>query len=86
MYGSMDGWVDGWLDGWMEFLAEQFNPAFDPNKVLLRRVCFINDENSKYVSVGFYPAKNYQPLVEFGDAKILPITLTDQRVKQWRII
>jgi hypothetical protein len=40
-----------------KFLAEQINPAFDPNKVLLRRVSFINDEKGKYVSVGFYPAK-----------------------------
>jgi hypothetical protein len=61
--------------------VEPINPAFDANKVLLRRVCFINNEKSKYVSVGFYPAKNYQPLVEFGGAKILPITLAEQHVK-----
>jgi len=42
------------------------NPAFDPNRVLLRRMFFINEDETKYVSVGFYPARDYQPLVEFG--------------------
>jgi hypothetical protein len=32
------------------------------------------------VSVGFYPSQNYQPLVEFGGAKIKPITLTEHQV------
>jgi hypothetical protein len=32
------------------------------------------------VSVGFYPTRNYQPLVEFGGARIAPLTLTDQQV------
>jgi hypothetical protein len=42
------------------------NPAFDPNRVLFRRLCFINEDRAKYVSVGFYPARDYLPLVEFG--------------------
>ena len=42
------------------------NPAFDPKRALLRRLFFINDERTKYVSVGFYPARDYLPLVEFG--------------------
>jgi hypothetical protein len=42
------------------------NPAFDPKRVLLRRLFFINDVRTKYVSVGFYPASNYLPLFEFG--------------------
>ena len=42
------------------------NPAFDPKRVLLRRLFFINDVRTKYVSVGFYPARNYLPLLEFG--------------------
>ena len=42
------------------------NPAFDPKRVLLRRLSFINEDRTKYVSVGFYPACEYLPLVEFG--------------------
>jgi hypothetical protein len=42
------------------------NPAFDPKRVLLRRLFFINEDRTKYVSVGFYPARDYIPLVEFG--------------------
>jgi len=50
-------------------------PAFDPSRVLLRRVFFPNDEKSRYVSVGFYPAHNYEPLVELGGTRILPLVL-----------
>jgi hypothetical protein len=42
------------------------NPAFDPKRVLLRRLSFINEDRTKYVSVGVYPACEYLPLVEFG--------------------
>ena len=42
------------------------NPAFDPKRVLLRRPFFINEDRTNYVSVGFYPARDYLPLVEFG--------------------
>jgi len=42
------------------------NAAFDPKRVLLRRMFFINEDKTKYVSVGYYPARDYQPLVEFG--------------------
>ena len=41
------------------------NPAFDPQRVLLRRLFFINEDRTKYVSVGFNPARDYLPLVEF---------------------
>jgi hypothetical protein len=34
--------------------------------MLLRRLFFINEYRTKYVSVGFYPASDYLPLVEFG--------------------
>jgi hypothetical protein len=50
-------------------------PDFDPSRVLLRRVFFLNDEKSRYVSVGFYPTCNYQPFVEFGGTRILPLVL-----------
>ena len=39
---------------------------FDPNRVLLRRVFFLDHDKTRYISVGFYPARNYQPLVEIG--------------------
>ena len=42
------------------------NPAFDPNRVLLRRIFFINEDRTKYVSVGFYPARDTLSLVEFA--------------------
>jgi hypothetical protein len=42
------------------------NLAFDPKRVLLRRLFFINEDRNKYVSVGLYPARDYLPLVEFG--------------------
>ena len=41
-------------------------PAFDPQRVLLRRLFFLNANETKYVSVGFYPARDSLPLVEFG--------------------
>ena len=34
--------------------------------MLLWRLFFINSDRIKYVSVGFYPARDYQTLVEFG--------------------
>jgi len=42
------------------------HPAFDSQSVLLRRLFFINLDRTTYVSVGFYPARDYQPLVDFG--------------------
>ena len=37
------------------------NPAFDPKRFLLRRLFFINEDRTKYVSVGFYPTDDYLP-------------------------
>jgi len=42
------------------------NPAFVSKRVLLRRLFFISEERTKYVSVCFYPARDYLPVVEFG--------------------
>ena len=39
------------------------NPAFDPKRVLLRCLFIINEDRTKYVSVGFYLARDYLPLV-----------------------
>ena len=35
----------------------------------------------RFISVGFYPARNYQPLAEIGNQKSNPIILTDQHIK-----
>jgi len=37
--------------------VESVNPMFDPRRVLLRRTFFIED-CSKYLSVGYYPARD----------------------------
>jgi hypothetical protein len=63
-----------------KFVIKNINPLFDSKRVLQQRTFFINDDKSRYVSVGFYPTRNYQPLVEFGGARIAPLTLTDQQV------
>jgi hypothetical protein len=42
------------------------NPAFNRKRVLLRHLFFINEDRIKYLSVVFYPARDYLPLVEFG--------------------
>jgi len=42
------------------------NPAFEPNRVLLRRMFYNNEVKTKYMSIGFYPARDYQSLLEFG--------------------
>ena len=45
-------------------------PAFThPKRVLLRHVFFMDEDSTKYVSVGIHPARDYQPLVEFGAVK-----------------
>ena len=61
------------------------NPAFDPKRVLLRRIFFINEDKPKYMSVGFYPARDYQPLVEFGAIRrggSKPLILIDEQVAE----
>jgi hypothetical protein len=40
----------------------------------------LNDDKSKYVSVGFYPTQNYETLGEFGGAQLLPMLLTSYYV------
>jgi len=59
------------------------NPASDPQRMPLRRLFFINANKTKYVSVGFYPARDYLPLVEFGVTRSCgskSIILTDEQV------
>jgi hypothetical protein len=61
--------------------AEAISPAFDPNRALLRRVFFIGSDITKYVSIGFYPTKNYQPMVELGARDKAPLLLDDRHVR-----
>ena len=53
----------------------------NPKRAMLRRVFFIAEDKSKFVSVGFYPACGYQPLAEFGGAKKLPLFLNSQQLQ-----
>ena len=51
--------------------------------MLLRCLFFLNANKTKYVSVGFYPARDYLPLVEFGVIRCCrskAIILTDEQV------
>jgi len=48
---------------------------------MLRRAIFIAKDKSKYVPVGFYPARGYQPLAEFGGARKLPLLLNAQQLQ-----
>jgi hypothetical protein len=54
------------------------NPLVLPQRVLLRHVFFLNAEKSRYVSVGFYPARFSRVLTEFGGPRISPIILMEQ--------
>ena len=54
---------------------------FDHRRVLLRRTPFINEDCSKYLSVGYYPARDYQPLVEVGASTKMPVRLTEEHVR-----
>jgi hypothetical protein len=52
--------------------------------VLLRRLFFIDEERTKYVSVGFYSARDYLSLVVFGVVRSVgrpkTIILCDEQV------
>ena len=61
----------------LDMYQDCVNHMFDPSRVLLRRVFFLDPEKTKYISVGFYPSRNYQPLVEIGSPKSIPLILTD---------
>jgi hypothetical protein len=41
---------------------------------------FLNREKSKYLSVGYYPARFYEAMIEFGGANLLPVILSEQRL------
>jgi len=54
----------------------------NPNRAMLRRVLFIAEDKSKFVSVGYYPARGYQPLAEFGGAKKLHLLLDAHQLQK----
>jgi hypothetical protein len=56
------------------------DPLDLPQRVLLRDVFFLNAEKSIYVLVGFYPARYYRVLTEFGVPRLAPIILTEQHL------
>ena len=53
----------------------------NPNRAMLRRVFYIAEDKSKFVSVAYFPARGYQPLAEFGGAKKLPLLLDAQQLQ-----
>jgi len=53
----------------------------NPNRAMLRRVFFVAEDKSKYMSVGYYPARGYLPLAEFGGAKKLHLLLNVQQLQ-----
>jgi len=59
---------------------EGISPTFDPNRVLLCHVFFLNEDQTKYVSVALYPSQGYAAHVEYGAAKATPNRLTEQQV------
>jgi len=60
--------------------TEATSLLFDPNRVLLIRVFFLDPDKTRYISVGYYPSRNYQPLVEIGSPKQNPILFTDHHM------
>ena len=70
----------GDLDPTTVSYTEATSLLFDLNRVLIRRVFFLNPDKTRYISVGYYPTRNCQPLVEIGTPKQHPILLTDHHV------
>jgi len=66
--------VDTYMDRVSTVLA-------NPNRSMLRRVFFIAEDKSKFVSVAYFPDRGYQPLAEFGGAKKLPLLLDVQQLQ-----
>jgi hypothetical protein len=54
--------------------------------VLLRRIFFIDTDKTRYVSVGFYPARNFDVLVEFGGPKLRPMSSSTNMYAPWQNI
>jgi hypothetical protein len=63
-----------------KYLLETISTQFDPQRALLRHTFFIDTDKSRYVSVGYYPARNYNVLFEFGGPKFKHILLAEHHV------
>ena len=63
------------------YLVGPISPLFDPQRVLIRRLYFIDSDKTRYVSVGVYPGRGYDALVELGAPKLRPIVLTEPHVR-----
>jgi hypothetical protein len=53
------------------------NPLFDPQKLLYFRNFFLYSDRTKYLSVGVYPDRGYDALLEFDGCKQTPILLKE---------
>ena len=72
---------EGIINSKQPTLTAQEVLAMTDARVLLRRIYFLNEERTRYVSLLFYPSDNYQVLVEFGGPRIVPIRLTEHHVR-----
>jgi hypothetical protein len=61
--------------------VQPISPLFDPRRVLLRRIFFIDSDRTRYVSVGYCSARSYDVLVEFGGSRVKSIALTEANVR-----
>jgi hypothetical protein len=43
--------------------------AAPPEAGVLRRIYFLNKDRSRFISIGYYPDRNYKPYVEIGGVK-----------------
>ena len=51
-------------------IEEGISAAFEPIRAWLRRVLFLDENTTQYVSVAFYPSMGYMQMVEFAGSKI----------------
>jgi hypothetical protein len=58
------------------FATELISSAPDTRKIVMRRLFFINQDKTKFVSVGFHTSSAYLTLAEFGGSKITSILLS----------
>jgi hypothetical protein len=50
-------------------------------RVLLRRLYFLNSDRSKYVCLGFYPNRGYRAFFELGGVRQAPVVLTPSLIR-----
>lgn len=57
-------------------LTQQPPPPTPRERVFLRRMYFLNPKKTKFLSLGYYPAHNYDPCVEIRGSKRTHVVLT----------